>query len=135
MWVAKSHQFCFPKCCVCSNTNPFFVSLFQRLANVMWGGDGEVKVKLAGPNLFIIQFFNSIARDRVLESSPWHIQNKPLIIRGWEPGLKSLEFNMKKLPIWIHLGNVPLKLFTNRGLSYIASTLSNLLYMDCITTR
>ena len=58
-----------------------------------------------------------------------------MIIRRWESGLKSLEFNIKKLPIWIHLGNVPLELFTNRGLSYIASTLGNPLYMDRITAR
>ena len=78
-------------------------SLFQRLANVMWGGDGEVNVnvKPTGPNLFILQFLNSVARDRVLESRPWHIQNKPLIIRMWVPWLQSLEFNMKKLPIWL----------------------------------
>ena len=101
----------------------------------MWGGDGKVNVKSVGPNLFILQFLNSVARERVLEFGPWHIQNMPLIIRRWEPGLKSLEFNMKKLPIWIHLGNVLLELFTNRGLSYIASTLGNPLYMDRITAR
>ena len=101
----------------------------------MWGGDGKVNVKSVGPNLFILQFSNSVARDRVLEFGPWHIQNMPLIIRRWEPGLKSLEFNMKKLHIWIHLGNVPLELFINRGLSYIASTLGNPLYMDRITAR
>ena len=42
---------------------------------------------------------------------------------------------MRKLPIWIHLGNMPLELFTNRGLSYIASTIGNPIYMDHITAR
>ena len=108
-------------------------SYFQRVVNVLWGADGEVNVKLTGTNLSIIQFPNSIARDKVLESGPWHIQNKPLIIRKWEPGLQTLEFNMKKLPVWIHLGNVPLELFTNKRLIYIASSIGNSLYMDRIT--
>ena len=47
--------------------------------------------------------------------------------------MESLEFNMEKLPIWIHLGNVPLELFTKNGLSYIASAIGNPLYMDRIT--
>ena len=45
----------------------------------------------------------------------------------------SLDFNISKLPVWIHLGNVSLELFTQKGLSYIASGLGNPLYMDRIT--
>ena len=42
---------------------------------------------------------------------------------------------MKKLSIWIQLGNVPLELFTKNGLSYIASAIGNPLYMDRITAN
>ena len=59
-------------------------SFFQKMVNVLWGADGEVDLRLAGPNLFIIQFPNSSTRDKVLESGPWHIQNKPIIVRKWE---------------------------------------------------
>ena len=91
-------------------------SLFQILVNVLWGVNGEVNVWPTSPNLFIIQFFNSFIRDRVLEIEPWHIQNKPLIMRKWEPCMKTLEFNMTKLSIWIHLGNVPLELCIKKWL-------------------
>ena len=86
-------------------------------------------------NLFIIQFPNCATRDRVLENGPWHIQNKPLIVRKWEPSMRSLEFNMARLPIWLHLSNIPLELFTQRGISYIASAVRNPLYMDRITAN
>ena len=110
-------------------------SAFQKLVNVLWGEHGKVDLRPAGHNLFIIQFPNAITRERVLESGPWHIQNQPLIIRKWEPGLGSLEFNMEKLPIWIQMGNIPLELFTQRGISYLASTLGNPLYTDRITAN
>ena len=45
-------------------------SLFQKLINMLWGSEGEVVIRSAGPNLFIIQFPNVVARDRVLESDP-----------------------------------------------------------------
>ena len=45
-------------------------SLFQRLVNMLWGADGEVDVRPAGSNLFIIQFPNSATRDRVLKTGP-----------------------------------------------------------------
>ncbi|XVE90995.1 hypothetical protein DITRI_Ditri20bG0120300 [Diplodiscus trichospermus] len=108
-------------------------SAFQKMVNILWGEFGEVDIKLAGTNLFIIQFPNVEIRDRVLESSLWHIQNKPIIVRKWELGLRTLDFNMAKLPIWVQLSNVPLELFTQRGISYIASALGNPLYMDRFT--
>ena len=56
-------------------------SLFQRLVNALWGTNGEVLMKSASVNMFIIQFPSAKTRDRELESGPWHIQNKPLIVR------------------------------------------------------
>ena len=105
------------------------------MVNILWGADGAVDLRPIGSNLFIIQFSNPAMRDRVFEFGPWHILNQPLIMRKWEPGMKSLEFNMSKMPIWIQLSNVPLELFTQRGLSYIASDVRCLLYMDQITAR
>ncbi|XVE74386.1 hypothetical protein DITRI_Ditri12bG0012800 [Diplodiscus trichospermus] len=109
-------------------------SLFQRLVRVMWNFGGELEISPTGSNLFIIQFTSLDARDRVLEQGPWHIQNKPLIVRKWEPSMSSLDFDLAKIPIWIHLRNVPLELFTRSGLSYIASAVGIPLYMDRITT-
>ena len=102
---------------------------------MIWGKEGEVDIKPVGHNLFIVQFPNLDLRNKVLESGPWHIQNKPLIVRKWEPGMQSLEFNMSKLPLWIQLSNIPLELFSQKGISYIASELGNPLYMDSITAK
>ena len=55
-------------------------NLFQKLVNVLWGAEGEVMIRPAGSNLFIIQFPTASMRDRVLEEGPWHIQNQPLIV-------------------------------------------------------
>ncbi|XVE75051.1 hypothetical protein DITRI_Ditri12bG0066400 [Diplodiscus trichospermus] len=48
--------------------------------------------------------------------------------------MSSLDFDLAKIPIWLHLRNVPLELFTRSGLSYIASAVGIPLYMDRITT-
>ena len=82
------------------------------MLNILWGKEREVDIRPAGQNLFIVQLPNLEMRNKVLELGPWHIQNKPLIVRKWELGMRSLEFNMAKLPIWIQLGNIPLELFT-----------------------
>ncbi|XVF60890.1 hypothetical protein PTKIN_Ptkin08bG0084500 [Pterospermum kingtungense] len=99
-------------------------SAFQKQANLLWGKEGNVDIRSAGKNLFIIQFPNVNVRDWVLESGPWHIQHQPLIVRKWEEGMDSLDFNMARLLVWVNLYNVPLEAFSKKGLSYIASVLA-----------
>ncbi|XP_039045103.1 uncharacterized protein LOC120184793 [Hibiscus syriacus] len=94
----------------------------------------NVQVSYAGPNLYLFSFDSDSARDWVLENGPWYIYNKPLILRQWEPNLKKLHFDLTRISIWVHLYNVPLELFTNDGLSYIASAIGFPLSMESVTT-
>ncbi|XP_039058910.1 uncharacterized protein LOC120202561 [Hibiscus syriacus] len=107
--------------------------LLQKTVDLMWGKAAPVKVSLAGSNLFVFSFDNSLARDWVLENGPWHVQHKPLFLRKWEPNLKELHFDLDRMPIWIQLFNVPLELFSKKGLSYITSAIGKPLHMDSIT--
>ncbi|KAK8683727.1 hypothetical protein V6N13_039778 [Hibiscus sabdariffa] len=81
---------------------------------------------------FLFQFASDEDCTWVLDNGPWHIQNKPIVLREWTPNLKSLGFRMENLPIWEYLFDDPLELFTSLGLSYISSALGSPLYMDDI---
>ncbi|KAK5820342.1 hypothetical protein PVK06_025389 [Gossypium arboreum] len=58
----------------------------------------------------------------IFKISPWLFGNGNQIFKG-------LDFSMNQIPVWGHLSNIPLELFTSKGLSYIASALGNPLYM------
>ncbi|KAK8713740.1 hypothetical protein V6N13_148951 [Hibiscus sabdariffa] len=107
----------------------------QRVVDLLWGKVSKVKVSLAGPNLYVFVFSNADARDWVIENGPWHFQNKPLILRKWEPNMSKLDFDLVCMPVWVQLYNVPLELFNKTGLSYITSALGNPLYMDSVTAN
>lgn len=108
-------------------------SFFHHMVNKLWGRDGNVEICPVNASMFVVQLPNPLARDRVLESESWHIQNKPLLIRKWTPRIKPIDINLKKVPLWIHLKDVPLELFNREGLSYIASVIGKPLYMDSVT--
>ncbi|KAK8706858.1 hypothetical protein V6N13_057933 [Hibiscus sabdariffa] len=110
--------------------NPPNFSSMHKISSMLW--EKDVEIKKVGNNLFLIRFESKDACDRVFDNGPWHFQNKLVILRKWKPNLKSLNFNLCKLPIWIHLLNIPLELFTGVGLSYIASALGYPLYMDSV---
>ncbi|XP_038993949.1 uncharacterized protein LOC120117817 [Hibiscus syriacus] len=100
---------------------PNFISM-QRIVEAMWknaSNGSPVRISKAGNNLFLFSFSSNAARDWVLEHGPWHIYNKPLILRNWEPNLKKLSFDLTKIPVWVHLFNVPLELYSRAGLSYM----------------
>ncbi|XP_039058614.1 uncharacterized protein LOC120202236 [Hibiscus syriacus] len=105
----------------------------QRIIDSIWGNSLQVKVSLAGPNLYVFSFLDANLRDWVLENGPWHVQNKPLVLRMCEPGLQRLNFDIALMHVWVQLYNIPLELYSQKGLSYIASALSTPLYMDSIT--
>ncbi|OMO59336.1 hypothetical protein COLO4_34246 [Corchorus olitorius] len=69
----------------------------------------------------------------ILESGPWHVMNRPVVIRKWEYGVTKLDLDLSKFPVSVKLSNVPLKLQTRKGLSFIASGLGIPLYMDRAT--
>ncbi|KAE8654519.1 hypothetical protein F3Y22_tig00117048pilonHSYRG00574 [Hibiscus syriacus] len=110
---------------------PSFSSI-QKIVTLLWSKASPIKVSLAGPNLYVFSFTNSNARDWVLENGMWHVQHKLIFLRKWEPNLKELQFDLCFMPIWIHLFNVPLELFSKRGLSYIASAIGKPLHMDSV---
>ncbi|XP_039023289.1 uncharacterized protein LOC120155894 [Hibiscus syriacus] len=110
---------------------PSFSSI-QNIVTLLWSKVSLVKVSIAGPNLYVFSFSNSNARDWVLDGGPWHVQHKPMLLRKWEPNLKELHFDFCFMPIWIHLFNVPLELFSKRGLSYIESVVGKPLHMDSV---
>lgn len=51
----------------------------------------------------------------------------------WTSGIKALTLDLTKIPIWLHLCYIPLKLFNQDGFSHIASVIGKPLYMDNVT--
>ncbi|KAL2253040.1 UNVERIFIED_CONTAM: hypothetical protein Sindi_0098700 [Sesamum indicum] len=69
--------------------------------------------------------FKSIAAmEDIIEGGPWLFQGQPIILQKWEPGM---------VPVWIKLRHLPVELWTEEGLSTVASSVGKPLYPDAIT--
>lgn len=68
--------------------------------------------------------------EEILEKGFWIIGGRPFVIKKQTTNL-SLALNfLTKVSIQVNLYGIPLKLWTNKGLNYVTSTLEKLLYMD-----
>ncbi|GKD17048.1 copia-type polyprotein [Tanacetum coccineum] len=61
--------------------------------------------------------------ESMLENRPWLILNVPLIIRMWSPLVNVSKEDLKNVPSWVKLYDVPMKIFMEDGLSSIATKL------------
>ena len=90
---------------------------------------------IAQANGFIFFKFSSAdGLSAILDRGPWFIAGRFLVLKRWERNLNlSAEASVTKIPIWALLYNVPVELWTQIGLSYIASAIRKPLFVDSTT--
>ncbi|GMQ06450.1 hypothetical protein CsSME_00051035 [Camellia sinensis var. sinensis] len=68
--------------------------------------------------------------DTILEDGSYYVGARLIVIKKWQPGLKLTKCEFSSVPLWVKLYNVPLELWSEEGLGYIASILGTPLYLD-----
>ncbi|XP_035830140.1 uncharacterized protein LOC110901221 [Helianthus annuus] len=99
----------------------------DRFANVLFGY--FLGKRLAFP------FKLKEGMDQVLQDGPWLIRNIPLFLKQWTPNTELKKEELKKIPVWVKLHDVPLAAYTEDGLSLIASKIGCLKVLDIETTK
>ncbi|KAK8649080.1 hypothetical protein V6N13_129816 [Hibiscus sabdariffa] len=106
------------------------LGIFQRTTDKLWGREGSVEIRFLAPSVYLINFPSQRMRDWILESGPWHIQQKALILSKWLPGMIPDVISLDSAPIWVKLWHIPLELYSRQGLGYLASALGKPLYTN-----
>ena len=83
--------------------------------------------------LYLFRFRDMDARDWVMESGPWYIAGRPIILCVWKPDMEMLNIQLTSLPIWVKFYNIPLAYWTNTFLGYNASAVGKPLHLDSLT--
>ena len=77
----------------------------------------------------------TIESHHVLKSRMWHIANRPLISRKWNPSMQLLKFQLTKISIWIKHFTYFNTYLTPKRLSEIASGAGISLYLYTIAQQ
>nr|GEX75201.1 hypothetical protein [Tanacetum cinerariifolium] len=96
-----------------------------------WGKYGLVKSMLnSSTGLFSFQFSSMDGLNVMLENGPWFIRNHPLILKKWNPNVNLLQEDVGNVPVWVKLHGIPVKAFSEDGLSDIATKIGTPLMLD-----
>ncbi|XP_074305100.1 uncharacterized protein LOC141640037 [Silene latifolia] len=90
------------------------------------------KISFLPNGVFLARFQTEEMKQSVLGSGYFLFDNKPLIIKPWQPDLQLTKENIKAVPAWIHLQNLPLK-FWGKSLPKIANLVGQYVKSDPAT--
>ena len=75
----------------------------------MWSKFGVKDIIVNNNGTYLFKFGNMEGLNVVFDKGPWMVNNKPLIVPGWNPELGMQMIEHSKLPVWVRLENIPLK--------------------------
>lgn len=88
---------------------PLLFFLVKKTVDSMWSQYVRVEVFSMENGMYIFRSNDEKTRDAVMEAKIWHISNKPLILRKWQPGMQLLKLSLSSIPIWIKLFHLPME--------------------------
>ncbi|KAL2237663.1 UNVERIFIED_CONTAM: hypothetical protein Sindi_0958000 [Sesamum indicum] len=71
--------------------------------------------------------------EEAIEGGPWLFQGQPIVLQKWESGMVMRKLKHTQVPVWIKLRHLPVELWTDEGLTTVASGIGKPLYLDAIT--
>ncbi|KAF6138637.1 hypothetical protein GIB67_032531 [Kingdonia uniflora] len=107
---------------------PFVRDSLKRL----WELKGSFEMSLRSNNTFFFKFCCE-DREKVLGMGPQYLASRLFVIRPWRPLIENEINELKSVPIWVNLWNVPSYMWTDKGLSAIASAIGTSLSIDKAT--
>ena len=108
----------------------FPYSAVRTIARSVWASTGLVDVLTLEKGFFLFRFASVEGMTSVVEKGPWLFSGRFMVLRRWSPGLPLSKATLSKIPVWAKFHNVPMELWTEEGLSHIASTVGHPLYAD-----
>ncbi|KAM0049754.1 hypothetical protein Hdeb2414_s0008g00289651 [Helianthus debilis subsp. tardiflorus] len=98
-----------------------------------WVKYGLSRLMMNAHGFFFFKFKTKEGMDQMLEDGPWMIRNVPIILKQWSASTKLEKEELKSIPVWVKMHDVPLAAFTEDGLSLLASKIGFPKMLDSYT--
>lgn len=97
------------------------VAKVHAIVNKIWalGEKAEmIDVFVINSTTMKFRISNPVTRNRVLRRGMWNLAEIPVVMSKWSEDTMP---EVKSVPLWVHLKNVPMDMFSWKGLSFITS--------------
>ncbi|XP_074297875.1 uncharacterized protein LOC141628669 [Silene latifolia] len=104
------------------------VEVVEGFLKRLWSNYPIDKISFCANGVFLRRFRTSQARQQILQQGHFLFDNKTLIVRPWDEGVALEKEDIKEVPVWVKIFNLPLK-FWGKCLPRIAGILGK--YVRC----
>lgn len=100
----------------------------HAIVNKIWTlNDRTQKVEVFEVNETMMKFriLNNADKNRVLRRGMWNIAGVPVVLTKWSPVIEKEKPPTQSIPMWVHIKNVPVNMFSWQGLSFVTSPIGS----------
>ncbi|MFS7965539.1 putative transcription factor interactor and regulator CCHC(Zn) family [Helianthus anomalus] len=108
-------------------------NVVNRTLRRLWHAYDIAEITKSSAGYFYFKFYSENGLNEVLENGPWLVNNVPIFLNKWAPGLCLEKVEPKTIHIWVTVHSVPLELWTDLGMSKIFSGIGRPLLLDKVT--
>ncbi|XP_059306501.1 uncharacterized protein LOC132057943 [Lycium ferocissimum] len=96
----------------------------------MWGKHGINKVSILENGIVVVRFDTAVGKNEVIQGGIYHFDNKPFIVKAWDPEMEFTREALYTVPIWVKLPGLEFKYWSLKGLSKIGSLIGKPIMVD-----
>ncbi|XP_050207769.1 uncharacterized protein LOC126657166 [Mercurialis annua] len=111
----------------------FAIIVINSFIRNRWAKFGLRNVVRINGSMFMFEFGSEEECNKVLGDGPYTFDQKPLMLKKWQPRMSMDPNNISFVPVWIQLPGLPWEFWTADMLSKIGSIYGNPLYSDQCT--
>ncbi|KFK23726.1 hypothetical protein AALP_AAs55280U000100, partial [Arabis alpina] len=97
--------------------------LIHAVANRIWGKKCRIFARKLGESSYLFHIPDKGTRDWVLERGLWHFDDCLMFVAPWSSTASLALPEISTVPVWVTLKNIPACLYSDWGISWIASGL------------
>lgn len=109
------------------DTAPHIAKIHSIVSKIWTLNDKAQKIEAFEVNETTMKFRvpNLADRRRILRRGMWNLAGVPVVMTKWSPVIKKEKPPTQSIPMWVHIKNVPLKMFSWQGLSFLTSPIGS----------
>lgn len=82
-------------------------------------------------HIFLFKFISELAMNKVLSQGTWYVEGQPMLLKAWGRAAKEVD----SIPLWVKFSKIPDCYWTQKGLSWLGSTIGRPLCADELTSK
>jgi len=102
----------------------------QNIAKRLWQSQGLIEVLSNNSGFNFFRFESQESMLKVFDEGSYHFAGRQFITKCWEPSMNLAKETYSSIPLWIKIHNLPLKGWSLKGISIMASQIGRSLYAN-----